>query len=132
MYTDGGARGNPGPAASGYAIFGPAGDILDKGAKTIGRRTNNEAEYEALIWAIQRAKAITCGDVRFHSDSELMVRQVTGEYQVRKEHLRVLVDRVKKEAVGFRSFRIFSLPRENERIQLVDALVNETLDRQGF
>ncbi|MDQ1371272.1 MAG: ribonuclease [Candidatus Thermoplasmatota archaeon] len=132
MYTDGGARGNPGPAASGYAIFGPAGEVLDKGAKTIGRRTNNEAEYEALIWAIQRAKAISVGDVRFHSDSELMVRQVNGVYQVKKEHLRVLVERVKKEAAGFRSFRIVSLPREDERIQLVDALVNDALDGQGF
>ncbi|MGD9962513.1 MAG: ribonuclease HI family protein [Thermoplasmata archaeon] len=132
MYTDGASRGNPGPAASGYAIFGPSGEMLDKGARTIGRRTNNEAEYEALIWAIQRARAISPGDARFHSDSELMVRQVTGRYRVKKEHLRILVERVKKEAAGFRSFKIVSLPREDERIQLVDALVNDVLDREGF
>ncbi|MEW5748375.1 MAG: ribonuclease HI family protein [Candidatus Thermoplasmatota archaeon] len=132
MYTDGAARGNPGPAGAGFAIFGPDGRLVEKGAKALGRRTNNEAEYEALIWAIQRAKAITSGDVRFHSDSELMVRQVNGVYQVRKEHLRPLVDRVRAEAAGFRSFRLVNLPREDERIQLVDALVNAELDRQGF
>ena len=98
----------------------------------MGRRTNNEAEYEALIWAVQRAKAITCGDVRFHSDSELMVRQVNGVYQVRKEHLRPLVAKARAEAAGFRSFKLVNLPREDERIQLVDALVNDELDRQGF
>ncbi len=132
MYTDGGARGNPGPAASAYAIFGPAGELLDKGARTIGRRTNNEAEYEALIWAVQRAKAITCGDVRFHSDSELMVRQVNGVYRVKKEHLKPLVEKVRAEAAAFKSFRLVSVPREDERIQLVDALVNSALDGQGF
>lgn len=98
----------------------------------MGRRTNNEAEYEALIWAIQRTKEMTRGDVVFYSDSELMVRQVNGVYQVKKEHLRALVDRARAEAAGFRSFRLVNLPREDERIQLVDALVNEALDRQGF
>lgn len=132
IYTDGAARGNPGPAASGYAIFGPDGRLLDKDAKCIGRRTNNEAEYEALIWAIQRTKEFTRGDVRFHSDSELMVRQVNGVYQVKKEHLRALVDKVKAEASGFSGFRLVHVPRENERIQLVDALVNDALDGQGF
>ncbi len=70
--------------------------------------------------------------MRFHSDSELMVRQVNGVYQVRKEHLRPLVEKVRAEAAGFRSFKLVNLPREDERIQLVDALVNEVLDRQGF
>jgi ribonuclease HI len=132
VYTDGAARGNPGPAASGYAAFNPSGELVDKGAKTIGRRTNNEAEYEALIWAIQRAKEMTLGYVMFHSDSELMVRQVNGVYRVKKEHLRPLVEKVKKEASGLRTFKIVSLPREDERIQLVDALVNDVLDKQGF
>lgn len=132
VYTDGAARGNPGPAGAGYAIFGPDDRLIEKDARAMGRRTNNEAEYEALIWAIQRAKRITQGVVRFHSDSELMVRQVNGVYQVRKEHLRQLVEKVKAEAAGFRGFKLVNLPRENERIQLVDALVNDALDKQGF
>jgi ribonuclease HI len=132
IYTDGAARGNPGPAGSGYAIFGPDGRMLEKDAKCIGTRTNNEAEYEALIWAIQRTMAITRGEVRFHSDSELMVKQVNGKYQVRKEHLKPLVETVRKEASGFSGFRLVHVPRENERIQLVDAMVNDELDRQGF
>ena len=132
VYTDGAARGNPGPAGSGYAMFAPDGRLLEKDARAIGRRTNNEAEYEALIWAVQRAKEITRGDVRFHSDSELMVRQVNGVYQVKKEHLRPLVDAVRSEASAFRSFKLMYVPRENERIQLVDALVNDALDAQGF
>lgn len=98
----------------------------------MGLRTNNEAEYEALIWAIQRVKEITRGDVVFHSDSELMVRQVNGVYRVKKEHLVPLVERVRAEAAGFQSFRLVNVPREDERIQLVDALVNEELDRRGF
>lgn len=132
VYTDGAARGNPGPAASGYAIFSHDGNLLDKGAKYIGRRTNNEAEYEALIWAIQRAKSFSSGNVKFHSDSELMVRQVNGVYRVKKEHLMPLVEMVKAGASGFLSFKLVSVPREDERVQLVDWLVNDALDRQGF
>jgi ribonuclease HI len=132
VYTDGAARGNPGPAGAGYAIFGPGGELVEKKARTIGRRTNNEAEYEALIWAILRATEITQGDVKFHSDSELMVKQVNGKYRVRKDHLRNLVERARQGASGFRSFRLVHVPRENENIQLVDAMVNEELDKQGF
>ena len=132
IYTDGAARGNPGPAASGYAIFGSDGTLIDKGAMGIGRRTNNEAEYEALILALKRAKEFTLGDVKCHSDSELMVKQVKGVYQVKKDHLKALVDRVRAEASAFSGFKLVYVPRENERIQLVDALVNDELDRQGF
>lgn len=132
VFTDGAARGNPGPAASGYAVFGPDGTLIEKDAKTIGKRTNNEAEYEALIWAIRCTMAITRGEVRFHSDSELMVKQVSGRYQVRKEHLKPLVETVRRESSAFSGFRLVHVPREDERIQLVDAMVNDELDRQGF
>ncbi len=132
VYTDGAARGNPGPAAAGYAMFTPDGRLVEKGARTLGRRTTTEAASAALIWAVQRAKAVTGGSVRFHSDSELMVRQVTGRYQVRKEHLRALVERVRAEAAGLGAFRIVHVPRETDGIRLVDGLVNDELDRQGF
>lgn len=132
VYTDGAARGNPGPAAAGYAIFDADGKLLDKGAKTLGRRTNNEAEYEGLIMGLERAGSMTDGPVRFHSDSELMVYQVNGVYQVKKEHLRTYVVRANMAASRFRRFKLVYVPRENPRIQLVDGLVNDALDREGF
>lgn len=132
VYTDGAARGNPGPAGAGYAIFGRDGRLVESRAKLLGRRTNNEAEYEALIWAMRRARDISQGSVRFHSDSELMVRQVNGEYRVKKEHLKPLFEKVRAESAGFRDFKLVNVPREDERIQFVDSLVNETLDREGF
>jgi ribonuclease HI len=132
VYTDGASRNNPGRAASGYAIFRPTGEELEHDARVIGVTTNNVAEYEALLWAIERASAITNGSVRFHSDSELMVRQVSGRYAVRKEHLMELVARVQTAAGAFQQFKLVYVPREDPRIQLVDGLVNDVLDREGF
>lgn len=132
VYTDGAARGNPGPAAAGYAIFDSGGNLLEKGAKTLGRHTNNEAEYGALVLGLERASQITRGPVKFHSDSELMVYQVNGVYQVKKEHLRAYVDRAKAGASRFERFKLVYVPRENPGIQLVDGLVNDALDREGF
>jgi len=132
VYTDGASRNNPGRAASGYAIFRPTGEELERNARCIGVTTNNVAEYEALLWAIERASGYTDGSVLFHSDSELMVRQVSGRYQVKKDHLKELVARVQVAAGAFHRFRIVHVPREDPRIELVDGLVNDALDREGF
>ncbi len=129
VYTDGASRNNPGNAAIGYAMFAPDGAELEKGAKFVGTRTNNEAEYEALIWALDRAAAVTKGKVKFHSDSELMVLQVNGVYEVKNERMRAHYVQVKERTKGFKSFKLVHLPRDNPRIQLVDGLVNEALDR---
>ena len=131
VYTDGASRGNPGPAAIGYAIFDPSGNCLERDGRFVGEHTNNEAEYEALIWALDRATTYTMDSVKFHSDSELVVHQVNGVYQVRKEHLREYVERIQRGVEKFESFRLVYVPRENPRIVLVDGIVNKVLDDEA-
>ena len=131
VYTDGASRGNPGPAAIGYAIFDPSGKCLERNTRFIGEHTNNEAEYEALLWALERAGTYTTESVKFHSDSELVVHQVNGVYQVKKEHLRKYVDRIQSAVGRFRSFRLVYVPRENPKIVLVDGIVNKVLDEKA-
>ena len=131
VYTDGAARGNPGPAAIGYAMFDREGECVERDGRYIGPHTNNEAEYEALLWAMEKAAKRTRQPVKFHSDSELMVHQINGVYKVKKEHLRGYVERAKRMADEFGSFRLVHLPRENPRIQLVDGIVYRVLDEEG-
>lgn len=131
VYTDGASRGNPGPAAIGYAIFNLSGDCLERNGRYIDKHTNNEAEYEALIWALERAGRYTKDSVKFHSDSELVVYQVNGVYEVKKERLRKYVERIQKAVEGFESFRLVYVPRDNPRIQLADGIVNKVLDDEG-
>jgi ribonuclease HI len=128
VYTDGASRGNPGPSAIGYSIYDSEGELVEQDARTIGTHTNNEAEYQALLWAIERAKAHTSGPVKFHSDSELMVHQVNGVYKASNERMRRLLETVRQGIGAFEGFRIVYVPRETPRIQVVDGLVNEALD----
>ncbi len=132
VYTDGGARGNPGPAAIGYAIFDQTGRCLESEGRCIGNHTNNEAEYHALILAIERVKKISRDRVKFHSDSELMVHQVNGVYKVKAEHLKAFVDKIREELADIHWHKLVYVPRENPRIQIADRLVNEALDGEGF
>lgn len=132
VYTDGAARGNPGPAAIGYAIYSPEGGLLEKASRFIGRRTNSEAEYEALLWAIERASKLTNGRVRFYSDSEFMVRQVKGVYRANDDRMRGYLAEVLEGIRLFDSFEITHVRREDARITLVDGLVNSALSEKGF
>ena len=132
VYTDGAARGNPGPAAIGYAIFNLSGKCLERNGRFIGEHTNNEAEYEALLWALRSAATYTRDTVKFHSDSELVVHQVNGVYAVKKEQLREYVERIQQERGTFRSFKLIHVPRENPRLQIVDNIVNKVLDDRGL
>lgn len=131
VYTDGASRGNPGPAAIGYAIFDASGHLLEKGSKTVGKRTNNEAEYEALIWALEKTARVCRGSVKAHSDSELMVRQINREYRITKEHMAAYAKTVAALARPFKTFSIVHVPREDPKVQLVDELVNKALDEAG-
>jgi len=130
LYTDGAARGNPGPAAIGYAIFDSAGKLVERDAKTVGRRTNNEAEYEALLWGLERAAARSRGKVRACMDSQLVVRQLRGEYRISEDRLRLYANQVLERVGEFESVEFIHVPRENPRIEMVDELVNEALDRE--
>jgi len=128
VHSDGAARGNPGPAAIAYAIYDDRGDLLEDGARYVGRRTNNEAEYEALLWAMQRARRHGPRTARFLCDSELVVRQVKGSYAVRKGSMKSRLDEVRAAARLFERFEIGHVRREDPRARHVDALANQALD----
>jgi ribonuclease HI len=129
LYTDGASRGNPGPAAIAYAIYDQTGQLIEKGAKCIGRHTNNEAEYEAVLWGLQKVTERRCTSVKAFSDSELVVRQVNGVYKTKDRRMEIFANRVRKYKDIFGAFELASVPRENPRTELVDGLVNEALDR---
>jgi ribonuclease HI len=131
LYTDGGARGNPGPAAIAYAIFDSTGMILEKGSKFVGERTNNEAEYEAILWGLEKVMERSCVAVRVITDSELVARQINGQYKVRDGRMQQYVDKVAINKRFFDSFEVIHARRTDERVALVDALVNEELERKG-
>jgi ribonuclease HI len=126
MWVDGGARGNPGPAAVGYRIEDEAGEVLDEAGRTIGVATNNEAEYRALITALERAAALGATEVEVRSDSELLVRQMTGRYRVKSPHLKQLWDEAQQAADGFERVRYIEVRRAENTA--ADRQVNLALD----
>jgi ribonuclease HI len=123
---DGAARGNPGPASYGVVIRDGSGVLVAKLKKYIGRMTNNVAEYYGLIAALDYAESHGIRALRVESDSELMVKQMQGQYKVKSEDLRPLFERAKKMSLGFESFRIDHVYREQNRE--ADTLANEALD----
>jgi ribonuclease HI len=127
MWVDGGARGNPGPAAVGYRIEDEAGAVLDESGRAIGVATNNEAEYRALITALERAAALGATEVEVRSDSELLMRQMTGRYRVKSPHLRALWDEAQQAADGFERVRYIEVRRAENTD--ADRQVNLALDR---
>ncbi len=125
-HVDGGARGNPGPAAIAAVLSEPGGDVLEEHAETIGHATNNVAEYRALLLGIERARALGARELELVGDSELIARQVRGEYRVKDAGLRPLHARVAAALEAFDRWTIRNVPRaENAR---ADRLVNEALD----
>ena len=126
MWVDGGARGNPGPAAVGYRIEDEAGGVLDEAGRTIGIATNNEAEYRALITALERAAALGATEVEVRSDSELLMRQMTGRYRVKSPHLKQLWDEAQQAADGFERVRYIEVRRAENTA--ADRQVNLALD----
>src|SRR3974390_521785 len=127
--VDGGSRGNPGPAAYGVVIRDPRGEVVARLKKYIGQNTNNVAEYFGLIAALDYAQAHGVRALRVESDSELMVKQMRGQYKVKSEELKPLFERAKKMSQGLESFRIDHVYREQNRE--ADALVNQALDETG-
>jgi ribonuclease HI len=127
LSTDGGARGNPGPAAYGYVLEAEDGTILDARGEPIGVATNNVAEYRALIAGLARAVEAGVDELEVVSDSELIVKQMRGEYRVKNEALRAL----SLEAAGLarKIGRVTYTAVRREHNELADRLVNEALDR---
>src|SRR5215470_470111 len=123
---DGGSRGNPGPAAYGVVIRNPRGEIAARLKKYIGRTTNNVAEYYGLIAALDYAQSNNVRALHIESDSELLVKQMRGQYRVKSADLQPLFERAKKMSQSFASFRINHVYREQNRE--ADALANDAMD----
>lgn len=124
--VDGGARGNPGPAAIAAVVATPEGEVLEEIGETIGPATNNVAEYRALLLGIERAQALGASELDLVGDSELIVRQVKGEYKVKDPTLRELHAQVRAALGGFDRWSIRHVRREHNAE--ADRLVNEALD----
>lgn len=125
LYTDGAARGNPGPAGAGFVIY-KGGRMLEGQAQYLGKTTNNQAEYNALILGLTRLKELGAARVAVKSDSELMVKQMNGEYRVKNRDLMKLVADAQKLARGFKEFSIAHIPREQNRE--ADRMSNRAID----
>jgi ribonuclease HI len=124
--VDGGARGNPGPAAIAAVVQGPGGEVLEERGERIGRATNNVAEYKALLLGIERAAALGAQELELVGDSELIVKQVKGEYKVKDAAMRELHAQVKSALRDFDRWSIRHVRREHNGE--ADRLVNVALD----
>jgi len=128
LYTDGGARGNPGPAAYAYVLESEDGTVLASNGETIGVATNNVAEYGGLVAGLEKAIELGFTEVEVVSDSELMVKQMRGEYRVKNEALRELS--VRASRLGRQLGKVEYRHVRREHNELADRLVNEALDAQ--
>jgi len=126
LYTDGASRGNPGPAAIGAVIKDGQGRVLARISERIGRATNNQAEYRAVIAALEEAVRLGAAGVEIKSDSELVVRQINGRYRVKNPGLKPLYRQVKELQSAFQSCTVVSIPRRQNRE--ADGLCNAALD----
>jgi len=126
LSTDGGARGNPGPAAFGYVLEKEDGTILDARGQKIGHATNNVAEYRALIAGLEAALSHGVTELDVMSDSELLVKQMRGEYKVKNAALKTLSTQAAALGRGLDSLSYTAVRREHN--ELADTLVNEALD----
>ena len=130
VQVDGGARGNPGPAAVGVVVSTPDGEVLDEIGEVIGVATNNVAEYRGLLLGLERARALGATEVEVVNDSQLVARQVMGDYKVKHAGLKPLHQQALAALRGFDRWSIRSVPRE--RNARADALVNAALDGDGL
>ena len=126
LSTDGGARGNPGPAAFGYVLEAEDGHVLAAHGEAIGRATNNVAEYRGLVAGLAKAAELGVTELEVISDSELLVKQMRGEYKVKNEALRRLWEEASALERRFDRVRYSAVRREHN--ELADRLVNEALD----
>jgi ribonuclease HI len=126
VHVDGGARGNPGPAAAGAVVSTPAGDVLDETSEAIGVATNNVAEYRGLLLGLQRARELGATEVEVVNDSELVAKQVNGVYKVKHPDMKPLHAAALQALAAFDRWSIRSVPRAQNAA--ADALVNQALD----
>lgn len=126
LYTDGGARGNPGPAGIGAVLTSPEGEPIGEFARSLGHATNNVAEYEAVIAGLELARAKGVTEIDICADSKLVVKQLNGEWKIKNDRLRTLAVKARRLMNSFENARISHVRREkNER---ADTLANQAMD----
>jgi ribonuclease HI len=126
VHVDGGSRGNPGPSAAAATLTGPAGELLDEVSELIGPATNNVAEYRAVLLGLARAKELGATQVELINDSELVARQLNGDYKVKHPSMIPLFQQARAALADFEQWSIRTVRREDNA--RADALVNEALD----
>jgi len=129
LNADGGSRGNPGPSAIGIVLWNEDWNQLEVYKEFIGEATNNIAEYRALVKALELASKYTHGEVNVFMDSELVINQMNGVYQVHKDHLVGLFNKVKEKEKSFEKVFYHHVRRSNKHQSKADSLVNEVLDK---
>jgi len=129
LQTDGGARGNPGPAGVGFVLVAPGGDVVTAGGRYLGETTNNVAEYEALIWGLETARSRGITPLVVQADSELVVKQMNGVYRVKNAGLRPLYERACQIRSAIGDVRFVHVRREHNK--LADGLANEAMDARA-
>jgi len=135
IYTDGGSRGNPGPAAIGTIFCNEKGEIIKKYSEYLGETTNNEAEYQAVIFALKKFKALfgkklaKNTEIEIKSDSELLIKQINGEYKILEEKIQTLFLEIWNLKLDFKKVKFKLISREKNKE--ADRLVNETLNSQA-
>jgi len=130
IYTDGGARGNPGPAAIGLVIYDENKNLIKEYSKFIGEATNNQAEYQAVIYALEKAKQIKAEEIDFYLDSELLVEQLNRRAKIKNFELGRAFIKIWNLSQNFKKINFYYIPREKNRE--ADRLVNITLNNLGF
>ncbi len=128
-YSDGGARGNPGPAAIGAVLCDANDAVIYETAECIGTATNNQAEYRAMTLALELARARGATELVCHADSELLVFQLQGRYRIKDLKLKALAEKVKSLASQFDRITFRQIPRESRLIARADKLLNQALDQ---
>lgn len=126
VHVDGGARGNPGPAAAAASLASEDGDVLDEVSELLGVATNNVAEYRGVLLGLARAKQLGASEVELINDSELVAKQLNGDYKVKHPAMIPLFAQAREALAGFERWTIRSVRREHNA--RADALVNAALD----
>jgi len=129
LHSDGGARGNPGPAGAGFILTRPDGSTICRGGRYLGETTNNIAEYKALIWGLETARDRGVRTLSAFLDSELVVKQIAGTYRVKHPNMKPLYQRVVALMGGFSEITVGHVRRENNKE--ADLLANEAMDCRG-
>ena len=130
IYTDGGARGNPGPGGAGAIIYDTNHKIIKECSRFLGHTTNNKAEYEALILGLEETKKLKATNVDCYLDSKLVVEQLNRRYKVKNKELGVLFLKTWNLSQSFKQVNFYHIPREKNK--KADSLVNQVIDQNLF